>query len=125
MTTTDPRPVAGLMTLQFIDGGLFDGRPVDDYTVHLITATDGGTPGPTLCGIDRFHEENAGWSVGGGISGPGITHEPCPGCADRARAAFPGLEVTGLGAREMAGVLGAPWSHWNGGKFKTTTGATS
>ena len=121
MTTEAPemRPIAGLVTLQFISGGLFDGEPVDDYTVHLITATDRGTPGPTLCGIDRFREDSAGWSVGGGISGPGIAHKPCRACADKARDGFPGLEVTGLGAQEMAGVLGAPWSHWNGGKFKT------
>ena len=124
MPTAGTRPIVGLVTLQFIDGGLFNGKPVDDYTVHLITATDRGTPGPTLCGIDRFHEDNAGWSVGGGIGGPGITHKPCPGCADRARAAFPGLEVTGLGAREMAEALGVPWSHWNGCQFKTTTGDT-
>ncbi len=124
MTVTDRHPVVGLVTLQFIDGGLFDGKPVDDYTVHLITATGRGTPGPTLCGIDRFQEGSAGWSAGGGISGTGITHKPCPGCADEARDGFSGLEVTGLGAQEMAGVLGAPWSHWNGGKFKpaATTG---
>ena len=105
--------IVGLVTLQFHTGGLLDGEPVDGYEVHLVRCkAKGGTPGPTLCGIDRFHPDSAGWSVGGGISGPGIVHKPCPGCADAARAQFPGLEVTGLGAEEMAAVLGVPWSRW-------------
>jgi hypothetical protein len=53
-------PVIGLVTLQFLSGGLFDGKPVDDYAVHLITATTKGTPGPTLCGLDRFHKDSTG-----------------------------------------------------------------
>jgi len=109
--TTTETPVTGLVTLQF------DSRPVDGYAVHLIRCTVRGTPGPTLCGLDRFHPESAGWSAGGGVSGPGIRHVPCAGCADAARVQFPGLAVTGLGAREMAAVLGAEWSHWNGGQF--------
>ena len=111
-------PVTGLVTLQFLNGGLFGSKPVDDYAVHLIAATAKGTPGPTLCGLDRFHPDSAGWSAGGGLSGPGIVHKPCPGCAGAARSRFPALEVTGLGAREMAEVLGVPWSGWNGGQFK-------
>jgi hypothetical protein len=110
--------IVGLITLQFATGGLIITGPVDDYAVHLVRSTAKGTPGPTLCGIDRFHEDSAGWSLGGGLGGPGIVHKPCPGCAEVARAKFPGLEVTGLGAREMAAVLGVPWSHWNGGVFK-------
>ena len=97
------------------------GKPVDDYTVHLVRHTKGGTPGPTLCNLDRFHPKSAGWSVGGGLSGPGIIHKPCPGCTEAARTYFPGLEVTGLGAREMAEALGVPWSHWNGGRFTDGT----
>src|SRR5581483_6975157 len=118
MGTATETTVIGLVTLQFASGGLFDSQQVDDYTVHLIRATGRGTPGPTLCGIDRFHPDSAGWSVGGGLSGPGIAHKPCPGCADVARGQFPGLEVTGLGAKEMAEVLAVPWSAWNGGQFK-------
>ena len=114
-------PVDGLVTLQFSSGGLSDGKPVDDYTVHLVRHTKGGTPGPTLCNLDRFHPKSAGWSVGGGLSGPGIIHKPCPGCTEAARTYFPGLEVTGLGAREMAEALGVPWSHWNGGRFTDGT----
>ena len=119
MDTATETPVIGLITLQFASGGLFDARPVDGYAVHLVRAAKRGTPGPTLCGIDRFHPESAGWSVGGGISGPGVVHRPCDGCADAARVQFPGLEVTGLGAENMAAALDdAPWSHWNGGQFK-------
>ena len=104
---TDDR-ITSLCTLQFSWGGLFDGRPADDYTVHLIRQkAGGGTPGPTLCGIDRFAKDVPGWSVGGGISGPGITHKPCPGCATAARVQFTRLPVTGsIGAKEMAAELG-------------------
>jgi hypothetical protein len=99
--------VTALRTLQFHAGGLLDSEPVDDYAVHLVRQAAAGTPGPTLCGIDRFAEGSAGWSVGGGISGPGIVHKPCPGCAQAARARFPGLPVTGsVGAQEMAAELG-------------------
>jgi len=99
--------ITALCTLQFSWGGLFDGRPADGYTVHLVRQAATGTPGPTLCGIDRFADDSPGWSVGGGISGPGITHKPCPGCATAAREQFPGLPVTGsVGAKEMAAELG-------------------
>ena len=102
--TTDR--ITALSTLQFASGGLFDAEPVDDYTVHLVRSNErGGTPGPTLCGIDRFHPDSAGWSVGGGISGPTIVHKPCPGCAEVARREFAGLPVGGLGAAEMTAVL--------------------
>lgn len=51
-----------------------------------------GTPGSTLCGIDRFAKDSPGWSVGGGVSGEG---KACHACAD-ARA--PGLPVGGMHA---------------------------
>ncbi len=99
--------ITALCTLQFSWGGLFDGRPADDYTVHLVRQAGRGTPGPTLCGIDRFAKDAPGWSVGGGISGPGIVHKPCPGCAQAGREQFPGLPVSGsIGAAEMAAELG-------------------
>jgi len=107
MTTDDQ--VTSLRTLQFSWGGLFDWGPAaDGYAVHLVRQNAyGGTPGPTLCGIDRLAKDGPGWSVGGGISGPDIVHRPCPGCATAAREQFPGLPVTGsIGAREIAAELG-------------------
>lgn len=93
--------VTGLRTLQFHNGGLFDPSPVDGYAVHLVLSTARGTPGPTLCGIDRFAEDCPGWSVGGGVSRPGITHTACPGCAEQ-RSAVPELPVTGLGSEAFS-----------------------
>jgi hypothetical protein len=91
--------------LQFARGGLFDARPAD-WLIHLIRGTAQGTPGPTLCGIDRFAKDAPGWSGGGGVTGPGITLTPCTGCADVARAEFPGLPVSGsVGGAEMAAAL--------------------
>jgi hypothetical protein len=106
--------VRALTTLQFASGGLFDATPVD-YLIHLVTATNRGTPGPTLCGIDRFAKGSAGWSVGGGVSGPSIVLKPCEGCADVAWTEFSGLPVAGsVGGRQMADHLGVehcnfPW----------------
>lgn len=95
-----------LVTLQF-------SKQFDDYAVHLVRVTNRGTPGPTLCGIDRFPRDannvptGPGWSVGGGVSGRGIEHKPCGGCVDTARREFPGLPVSGpTGAREIAAELG-------------------
>lgn len=89
---TDAQTVIGFSTLQFSTGGLFDGQPVDDH-VHLVRATRRGTPGPTLCGIDRFAPDAPGWSVGGGIIKEGATYFACPGCVETARRDFPGLTV--------------------------------
>lgn len=72
-------PVTGFSTLQFSWGGLFDGKPVGD--IHLVRRVGNGTPGPTLCGIDRFAPDAPGWSVGGGFSGD---YKPCADCADAA-----------------------------------------
>lgn len=91
------QPTIALTTLQF---------SVDRNTVHLVRSTRTGTPGPTLCGIDRFAPLAPGWSVGGGVTGPDITHTPCPGCAEAARAEFAGLPVSGsIGVREMTAAL--------------------
>lgn len=68
-------------------------RPSDAYTlwnagpvldVHLAAPSQHGT-GPCICGFDRFaRDENGhfsiGFSVGGGVTGPSYTHEPCPDC---------------------------------------------
>jgi hypothetical protein len=95
-----------LSTLQFHYGGLFDSRPVDNFTAHLVRGTKTGTPGPTLCGMDRFSKDMPGWSVAGGVSGPGITHTPCERCVAEARRTYPGLPVAGLGAKGVAEQLG-------------------
>jgi hypothetical protein len=105
MTTTD-LPVTSLVTLQFSWGGLFDGRPADGHQVHLVRSTSRGTPGPTLCGIDRFAPETPGWSIGGGLDGHGITHKPCRGCVTTAHTEFPGLPISGsAGAKEIRAAL--------------------
>jgi hypothetical protein len=69
-----------LITLQFHRGGQF-GEPLDRH-VHLVRAAAASTPGPTLCGVDRFDLATPGWSVGGGFS---TVDEPCPTCAEVAR----------------------------------------
>lgn len=110
-TTPSEHPVVGLSTLQFHVGGLFDAKPVDDCRVHLVRETETGTPGPTLCGIDRFHPQSAGWSVRGGVSGPGIKHVPCEGCAATRAADFPELPVRGLGSEAHPAATRAVASH--------------
>jgi len=63
-------------TLQWAFGGLVDGRPL--HEVCLVGATHHGTPGPTLCGKDRFAKGGPGWSLGGGCTDPDALC--CPGC---------------------------------------------
>ncbi|AUV61617.1 hypothetical protein PP502_gp52 [Gordonia phage Beenie] len=64
-------------------------RPGERYTlfesgrvlhVHLAAPSRFGT-GPCLCGFDRFGP-GIGFSVGGGVTGPGYVHYPCRDCAD-------------------------------------------
>lgn len=103
------QPITGLTTLQFAYGGMFDSAPeyVGGYDIHLVRSAAGhGTPGPTLCDIDRFAEGCPGWSVGGGVSGPAYVHKPCPACAQVAREHYPGLPVSGsVGRKEMAALI--------------------
>lgn len=100
--------IRSLVTLQFASGGLVGAKPVDGWAVHLVRRAHRGTPGPTLCGIDRFAPGSAGWSVGGGVTGPGIKHTPCAGCVEVAARDFPGLPVSGsVGRREIAAALAA------------------
>lgn len=96
--------VVALVTLQFHSGGLLDSEPVDDCS-HLVRMNArGGTPGPTLCGIDRFAPNCSGWSVGGGITGPCVVHKPCSGCAEVRSSQFPNLPVRGSVGKEAWGV---------------------
>ena len=85
----------GLVTLQFHVGGLFDCEPVDDVA-HLVRSADRGTPGPTLCGIDRFAKGSAGWSVGGGVQHLNRAPDPCRQCDEYRREHFPGLPIGGM-----------------------------
>jgi hypothetical protein len=102
--------VVYLATLQFSVGGLFDGEPLSNR-VHLIRGTHRGTPGPTLCGIERMQrDENGkligpGFSVGGGIIDSRVTYECCRDCAETARRDFSGVPVAG--ARPFSDVCAA------------------
>lgn len=94
-TTTDAE-VTHLATLQFAWGGLFDSTPADNLA-HLVRGTRRGTPGPTLCGVDRFAEDSPGFSVGGGVTPHGVVaFDACPGCVETAKREFPGLPVVGM-----------------------------
>lgn len=110
--STEASKVVALATLQFAVGGLCDSTPTD-YLIHLVRSTDRGTPGPTLCDIDRFATDAPGWSVRGGVDGPGMAHTPCAGCVEVARRDFPGLPVNGMRA------LSAPMTEALGAKAVT------
>lgn len=79
LCTVPDEEVTGVATLQFTLGGLFDGRPFGDR-IHLVRMIRSGTPGPTLCGLDRFAPDAPGWSVGGGVRGPDDAPHACPNC---------------------------------------------
>lgn len=83
-------PVVALVTLQ---SGHARRDALD--TIHLVRATRSGTPGPTLCGIERFGPGSlGGWDLGGGSTGPGYTHTPCPGCGTVADNDYPDLPIS-------------------------------
>jgi hypothetical protein len=92
-TTMDT--VIYLATCQFSWGGLIDGVAVDDL-LHLVRGTLRGTPGDTLCGIDRFAVDAPGFNICGGITKHGQTHTPCPGCVTVGRGLYPGVPAAGL-----------------------------
>jgi hypothetical protein len=67
-------------------------------TTHLVRRSEnGGTPGDTLCGLTRFDRRDPetwavieeadirGWSVGGGVFGPGVVQQNCAECFAAAR----------------------------------------
>lgn len=56
-----------------------------DLFVHLAGPSESGGTGPCLCGFDRHARDEKGYhyigfSVGGGVTGPGYRHHPCPEC---------------------------------------------
>lgn len=66
---------------------LFETGP--NLTVHLAGRAPGGGTGPCLCGFDRHMRDDAGrhmigFSVGGGLKGPGVAHAVCRRCAELA-----------------------------------------
>lgn len=74
-------------------------RPGEAYTlfqsgivfdVHLAGPGLRGGTGPCLCGFDR-HRADIGFSVGGGHTGPGYTHNICETC----RRLGAGQQITG------------------------------
>lgn len=90
------RAIWALNVVQLHYGGLFDSRSADG-ALHLVrNAVNGGCPGPLLCGIDFRAEDGPGYSVGGGVAGPGVNRTSCPACCEQARLLFAGLPVCGL-----------------------------
>lgn len=58
-------------------------------TLHLAGPAPLGGTGPCICGFDRHaRDENGrsivGFSVGGGVTGPGVQHLVCADCASLA-----------------------------------------
>lgn len=89
----DRDKVIYLSTCQFAWGGLFDSVPADEH-LHLVRATLSGTPGRTLCDIDRFAADGPGFNMGGGVSKHHQVHTICPACVEVAHRDFPGLPVS-------------------------------
>lgn len=81
-----PEPLPGHETCRTSSGST--------QTTHLVSLDEYGSNGgrPTVCGLSRFDRYSAdgrripgtadlpGWSMGGGISGPGVVQIQCPGC---------------------------------------------
>lgn len=56
-----------------------------EFDVHLAGPTERGGTGPCLCGFDRHARDESGrslygFSVGGGVTGPGYRHRVCWKC---------------------------------------------
>ncbi len=72
--------------------------------VHLAGPSNSGGTGPILCGFDRHARDPegrylVGFSVGGGVSGPGVNHDVCAECFQLAG----GAAITGTHANLFAG----------------------
>lgn len=93
--------IDGLVTLQFGGRDVSDHHPMSRLTVHAVRSRGsrpgrmGGTPGPTLCDIDRFSPGTQGWSVGGGVIDRNMQFHACYLCGQKARRDFPGLPISG------------------------------
>lgn len=77
-----PKAPPGYRTLNHHDGRqTFLGTGATRQVNHLIVTQSQGT----LCGLTLFDRDGRpadipGWSVGGGVSGPGIEQVPCEAC---------------------------------------------
>lgn len=76
------QPRATLTTIECSQPGarytLFESGP--RLIVHLAGPGETGGTGPCICGFDR-HAAKVGFSVGGGVTGPGVKHDVCAVCA--------------------------------------------
>lgn len=71
----------------FASGGLVDGKPVDGRSHLIARQANGGTPGPTLCGIDRFAKGGPGGGRHPTSRNPfGVQAPVCPTCVDELRS---------------------------------------
>lgn len=101
--------VTALMTLQFRGNKFQAGKFLTTEIVHAVRWREGrpgrlpGTPGPTLCGLDRFGPTTPAWSVGGGLLVDGA--RGCYLCQRVAREQFAGMAIHGslALAQEFAG----------------------
>lgn len=100
-----PQASTGYVTLQFAWGGVFTTRLPEDEPWSLMHLVPEPSRGPILCGINRHASMTSdgrptpGWSLGGGLSGPGIAVrvcEPCSTVRDRT------LQIHGLNADAFA-----------------------
>lgn len=89
--------ITGLVTCQF--GG--HKRGVYSW-IHAVRKRAGirgvrlpGTPGPTLCGIERFNREAPGWSLSGGVIDNNVDYHGCYQCGKVALNEFPGRAIHG------------------------------
>lgn len=100
--------IVALATCQFSWGGLFD-SVVADHRIHLVRmAARGGTPGPTLCDLDRFGGDTPGFNIGGGVSDPEA--RPCTDCVEVADDVYPEQPIWGGSFRHVfPDRAAAPW----------------
>lgn len=88
--------ITSLVTLQFAGNGKAYG-PLAATTIHAVRSrAGGGTPGPTLCDLDRFTTGTPGWSLGGGHAGPAMKFTACWLCVRTANRDLPGLPIHGM-----------------------------
>lgn len=122
--TREPDPLFGYFTLQWAVGGLFDSRLVPGWSTCLIAVSRSGSHLDgrlTLCGKYRFDKNGPGWSIRGGVSGPGVNDQACEKCLALRR---PDLPVAGLTAL-FAEPHYDPWAIWSADGRSTQVAASA